>query len=87
MSKAAWRDQSLQRHLGQRLIGPSGTRDAYQVDHIVPVRVCWQHKISALAAAHPANLQVVPWTVNAIRARPFELKKMVGFITDPPLQP
>ena len=48
-------------------ITPSGKNGGYQVDHIVPVSLCFKCSVTVPAAAAPENLQVIPWYLNAIR--------------------
>lgn len=62
---------------GHRL-GPSGKNGAYQIDHIVPVSLCWEYYVPAEAAASIHNLQVVPWFVNISRGNHFCYRKVIG---------
>jgi hypothetical protein len=48
-------------------LGRSGVRGAYQLDHIIPVLVCWQYGVSDANASAVGNLQVIPWFVNLSR--------------------
>lgn len=44
--------------------GRAGTDGAYQLDHIVPIRYCFEHNIPAETCAHYSNLQMLHWDVN-----------------------
>jgi hypothetical protein len=61
------------------LLGPAGKKGAYQIDHIVPVTVCFQRSVPVKWAAHASNLQVIPWFVNVSRNNKFELEWLVGW--------
>jgi hypothetical protein len=61
------------------LLGPAGRKGAYQVDHIVPVSVCFERSVPVKWAAHTSNLQVIPWFVNVSRNNKFELEWLVGW--------
>ena len=50
-----------------RLLGRAGQAGAYQLDHIVPVTVCFEHDIPIGLAAGISNLQLIPWFVNTSR--------------------
>ena len=58
-------------------LGPSGNAEAYQVDHIVPVGLCWIYRVTVRQASHWRNLQVIPWRVNL--ARGLVPEKMIGW--------
>lgn len=60
-------------------LGRSGTPGAFQLDHIVPVSVCWVHEVSIEDASSIENLQVIPWFVNTSRGNHFELERLVGW--------
>ena len=44
--------------------GRAGTEGAYHLDHIVPVRYCFEHHIPEDVCAHPDNLQMLGWREN-----------------------
>lgn len=44
--------------------GLAGTEGAYQLDHIVSVRYCFERGIPAEVCAHPDNLQMMFWRNN-----------------------
>jgi ssDNA-binding Zn-finger/Zn-ribbon topoisomerase 1 len=44
--------------------GIAGTEGAYHLDHIVPIRWCWEHDVPVHIAAHHTNLQMIPWLEN-----------------------
>jgi hypothetical protein len=60
-------------------LGRSGESGAYQLDHIIPVLVCWQYGVSDANASAVGNLQVIPWFVNASRGGGFALEQLVGW--------
>lgn len=45
-------------------IGRAGTEGAYHIDHIVPIRYCFEHFVSEEICAHPDNLQMLGWREN-----------------------
>ena len=50
--------------------GLNGVANAYQVDHIVPIRWCFDNNVPPEVCAHYTNLQMLPWLQNsAARAR------------------
>jgi len=44
--------------------GKAGTPGAYHIDHIVPIRYCYNNKIPPEICSHPTNLQMLEWTAN-----------------------
>lgn len=44
--------------------GKAGTEGAYHLDHIVPIRWCFEHSVPEHICAHPTNLQMIPWRMN-----------------------
>lgn len=44
--------------------GRAGTEGAYHIDHIVPIRYCYNNNIPVAIAAHPDNLQMLGWRDN-----------------------
>jgi len=60
-------------------LGRSGEADAYQLDHIVPVSLCWAYRVAKENASSIRNLQVVPWFVNISRGSGMLLEWMVGW--------
>lgn len=44
--------------------GKAGTPGAYHLDHIVPIRYCFDHNIPEETCAHPDNLQMLEWRSN-----------------------
>ena len=60
-------------------LGRSGEADAYQLDHIVPVSLCWQYRVAEENASSIRNLQVVPWFVNISRGGGMLLEWLVGW--------
>lgn len=44
--------------------GRAGTEGAYHIDHIVPIRYCYNNNIPVTIAAHPDNLQMLGWRDN-----------------------
>lgn len=44
--------------------GRAGTEGAYHIDHIVPIRYCFEHFIPEEICAHPDNLQMLGWREN-----------------------
>jgi hypothetical protein len=67
----------------QHPTGPSGLKGAYQLDHIVPVSVCFAYDVAIRAAASVHNLQIVPWFVNASRNNHFKVELLVGWTGGP----
>ncbi len=62
-----------------RKLGRSGVAGAYQLDHIVPVSVCWQYRVPEENASSLRNLQVVPWFVNLSRGSGIAIERLVGW--------
>ena len=60
-------------------LGRSGVAGAYQLDHIVPVSVCWKYRVPEENASSPRNLQVVPWFVNLSRGSGVGIENLVGW--------
>lgn len=60
--------------------GLNGVESAHQLDHIVPIRWCFEHHVPVDTCAHVDNLQMLPWKQNsAMRARlktRFEIPKI-----------
>lgn len=46
--------------------GRAGTKGAYHLDHIVPIRYCFENNIPADICAHPDNLQMMKWKDNIV---------------------
>jgi transcription elongation factor Elf1 len=44
--------------------GKAGQKGAYHLDHIVPIRYCFEHSIPEEICAHPDNLQMLGWREN-----------------------
>lgn len=44
--------------------GKAGTEGAYHIDHIVPIRYCYNNNIPVEICAHPSNLQMLEWREN-----------------------
>lgn len=44
--------------------GKAGTEGAYHIDHIVPIRYCYNNNIPETICAHPDNLQMLGWREN-----------------------
>lgn len=44
--------------------GKAGQEGAYHLDHIVPVRWCFEHYVPIEICAHHTNLQMLGWTDN-----------------------
>lgn len=44
--------------------GKAGTPGAYHLDHIVPIRYCFDHSIPSNLCAHYTNLQMLGWREN-----------------------
>jgi hypothetical protein len=60
-------------------LGRSGEKGAYQLDHIIPVLVCWQYRVSDANASAIGNLQVIPWFVNLSRGGGLALETLIGW--------
>ena len=60
-------------------LGRSGVAGAYQLDHIVPVSVCWEHRVPEENASSLRNLQVVPWFVNLSRGSGIAIEQLIGW--------
>jgi hypothetical protein len=60
-------------------LGRSGARGAYQLDHIIPVLVCWEYGVSEVNASSVGNLQVIPWFVNVSRGGGLVVEHLVGW--------
>jgi hypothetical protein len=69
---------SLVNPLG-RALGRSGTSGAHQLDHVVPVTLCFSHGVPLDDAASPDNLQVIPWLANASRNNSFFVENVEGW--------
>jgi hypothetical protein len=61
------------------ILGRSGVADAYQLDHIVPVSVCWEYCVPEENASSLRNLQVIPWFVNLSRGSGIGIEDLVGW--------
>ena len=48
--------------------GKAGTPGAYQLDHIVSVRYCFDNLIPAELCGHVNNLQMLPWRENTVKS-------------------
>ena len=46
------------------LRGTSGTKDAYQVDHLISINHGFINNIEPEIIAHKCNLQMIPWQIN-----------------------
>jgi hypothetical protein len=46
--------------------GLAGTVGAYHLDHIVPVRWCFDHGVPPELCAHHTNLQMLGWMDNVV---------------------
>lgn len=44
--------------------GRAGTEGAYHLDHIVPIRYCFEHYVPVKVCSHPTNLQMLNWRDN-----------------------
>lgn len=44
--------------------GRAGTEGAYHIDHIVPIRYCFDHQIPEEVCSHYTNLQMLGWREN-----------------------
>lgn len=44
--------------------GKAGISGAHHIDHIVPVRYCFNHNIPPEICSHHSNLQMLEWTTN-----------------------
>jgi len=44
--------------------GRAGTEGAYHIDHIVPIRYCYNHDVPVEVCADPSNLQMLGWREN-----------------------
>jgi hypothetical protein len=60
-------------------LGRSGVAGAYQLDHIVPVSVCWEYRVLVENASSLRNLQVVPWFVNLSRGDGIAIEQLIGW--------
>jgi len=60
-------------------LGRSGVAGAYQLDHIVPVSVCWEYRVPEENASSLRNLQVVPWFVNLSRGSGIAIEHLIGW--------
>ena len=56
-------------------LGRSGAAGAYQLDHIVPVSVCWEHRVPEENASSLRNLQVV----HLSRGSGIAIEQLVGW--------
>ncbi len=59
-------------------MGRCGKRGAYQLDHVVPLSLCWDYWVAEEDAASIENLQVVPWLVNILRTPWFSFERLLG---------
>src|SRR5262245_51164341 len=50
----------------------------YQLDHIIPVLVCWQYGVSDANTSAAGNLQVIPWFVNVSRRGGLAIEQLMG---------
>lgn len=53
-------------------IGIAGTDGAYQVDHIVSVRKCFDHRVPPALCYDASNLRVIPWLANSNKSEKFD---------------
>jgi len=60
-------------------LGRSGVPGAYQLDHIVPISLCWDYRVPEDRASAVRNLQVVPWFVNLSRGGNMRLESLIGW--------
>lgn len=44
--------------------GKAGEDGAYHLDHIVPIKFCFNNNVPVESAAHPDNLQMIDWRSN-----------------------
>lgn len=47
--------------------GRAGTPGAHHLDHIVPVRWCFEHQVPPRIVADVSNLQIIPWLDNVAK--------------------
>lgn len=47
-----------------KLLGRCGTKDAYQIDHLIPISTGYLHKIPVTSMSIVENLQILPWKDN-----------------------
>ncbi len=59
-------------------IGRPGERGVYQIDHIVPLTVCFKNNVTVDDAASVYNLALIPATLNRQKLNRFLLKNVVG---------
>lgn len=60
-------------------IGRTGLPQSYQLDHIVPVIMCWEHYVPPEDAADMRNLQAIPWSVNLMKSGSLCIECMIGY--------
>ena len=79
LSKANFKNNLSRLNPDGRAMGRSGVAGSYQIDHIVPISDCWEHRVPAESAADVRNLQFIPWQVNISRGNRFSFEKLIGW--------
>lgn len=64
LTKQLYRHHKAQINPGNLPTGRAGTEGAYHIDHIVPIRYCYNNNIPAEVCAHVDNLQMLGWREN-----------------------
>ncbi|MFM7084746.1 MAG: hypothetical protein ACKOW3_07065 [Hyphomicrobium sp.] len=79
ISKANYKSSMSLLNPKNHSFGPSGKKNSYHLDHIVPVTICWEYYVPAEDAASIQNLQIIPWFVNLSRGNYFRFGRMIGW--------
>jgi hypothetical protein len=64
LTKVSYRDNIGKINPNNNPTGRAGTEGAYHIDHIVPIRYCYDNNIPEELCAHPDNLQMLGWREN-----------------------
>ena len=79
LSKANFKNNLSRLNPDGRTMGRSGVAGSYQIDHIVPISDCWEHRVPPESAADMRNLQFIPWIVNISRGNRLSFEKLIGW--------
>lgn len=64
LSKISYKNNKDKINPNNLSFGRAGKEGAHHLDHIVPVRYCFEHYIPEELCSHPDNLQILGWREN-----------------------